>query len=49
MGLLLDTHCLVWLLSDAPQLDAASRRFITDAESVWFSEASTGCCMRRRA
>jgi PIN domain nuclease of toxin-antitoxin system len=38
--LLLDTHCLIWLLADAPQLDAAARRVIADAESVWFSDAS---------
>ena len=40
MKLLLDTHCLIWLLSDAPQLDGAARRAIADAESVWFSDAS---------
>ncbi len=40
MKLLLDTHCLIWLLSDAAQLDAAARKRIADAESVWFSEAS---------
>ena len=40
MKLLLDTHCLIWLLTDAPQLNAAARRSISDAESVWFSDAS---------
>lgn len=40
MRLLLDTHCLIWLLTDAPQLDAAARRAVADAESVWFSDAS---------
>ena len=40
MKLLLDTHCLIWLLSDAPQLDVAARRKIADAEGVWFSDAS---------
>lgn len=40
MKLLLDTHCLIWLLTDAPQLDAAARRAIAAAESVWFSDAS---------
>lgn len=40
MKLLLDTHCLIWLVADAPQLDAAARRLIADAESVWFSDAS---------
>jgi PIN domain nuclease of toxin-antitoxin system len=38
--LLLDTHCLIWLLTDAPQLDVAARRAISGAESVWFSDAS---------
>jgi PIN domain nuclease of toxin-antitoxin system len=40
MKLLLDTHCLIWLLTDAPQLDAAARRAVAAAESVWFSDAS---------
>ena len=40
MKLLLDTHCLIWTLTDAPQLDAAARQAINDAEGVWFSEAS---------
>lgn len=40
MKLLLDTHSLIWLPSDAAELDAAARKRIADAESVWFSEAS---------
>ncbi|MGQ0621970.1 MAG: type II toxin-antitoxin system VapC family toxin [Panacagrimonas sp.] len=40
MKLLLDTHCLIWLLTDAAQLDDAARSVIADAEGVWFSEAS---------
>lgn len=40
MKILLDTHCLIWVVTDAPQLDAAARRVIADAEGVWFSEAS---------
>lgn len=40
MNLLLDTHCLIWALSDAPQLDRKARRAIATAECVWFSEAS---------
>lgn len=40
MKLLLDTHCLIWTLTDAPQLDAAARQLMADAEGVWFSEAS---------
>jgi PIN domain nuclease of toxin-antitoxin system len=38
--LLLDTHCLIWLLIDAPQLNAAARQSISNAESVWFSDGS---------
>lgn len=40
MKLLLDTHCLIWLLTDAPQLDDVARKAIADAEDVWFSEGS---------
>lgn len=40
MKLLLDTHCLLWLLTDAPQLGTSVRKNIADAESVWFSDAS---------
>ena len=40
MKLLLDTHCLLWLLSDSQRLDASARRAIDDAESVSFSDAS---------
>ena len=40
MRLLLDTHCLIWLLTDSQQLDKASRSVIADADGVWFSEAS---------
>lgn len=40
MNLLLDTHCLLWLLTDSPVLDERARRAITGAEAVWFSEAS---------
>jgi PIN domain nuclease of toxin-antitoxin system len=38
--LLLDTHCLLWLLADAPQLGTNARSTIDDADSVWFSDAS---------
>jgi PIN domain nuclease of toxin-antitoxin system len=37
---LLDTHCLIWVLTDAPQLDKTSRAVIAHADGVWFSEAS---------
>lgn len=40
MKLLLDTHCLIWLLSDAPELNDRARAAINDAEGVWFSDAS---------
>ena len=40
MNLLLDTHCLIWALTDAPELGVKARRAIAAAESVWFSEAS---------
>jgi PIN domain nuclease of toxin-antitoxin system len=40
LKLLLDTHCLIWALTDAPPLGEAGRATILAAESVWFSEAS---------
>lgn len=40
MKLLLDTHCLIWALLDAPQFSPAMRDAITRAESVNFSAAS---------
>ena len=40
MKLLLDTHCLIWALTDAPELGQKARRAIAGADSVWFSEAS---------
>lgn len=40
MKLLLDSHCLLWVLTDAPQLDEAARQTICAADSVWFSHAS---------
>jgi PIN domain nuclease of toxin-antitoxin system len=40
VNLLLDTHCLIWALTDAPQLGPKARRAIAAADSVWFSEAS---------
>jgi PIN domain nuclease of toxin-antitoxin system len=38
--LLLDTHCLIWLVNDAPELTATARRLISNAEAVYFSTAS---------
>jgi len=40
VNLLLDTHCLIWALTDAPELGVKARRAIAAAENVWFSEAS---------
>ena len=40
MKLLLDTHCLIWALVDAPELSSAARAVIAGAEEVAFSEAS---------
>ncbi|MDP2830158.1 MAG: type II toxin-antitoxin system VapC family toxin [Sulfuricellaceae bacterium] len=40
MNLLLDTHCLIWVLLDHVRLNAAAKRYIQEAETVWFSEAS---------
>jgi hypothetical protein len=38
--LLLDTHILLWLMQDAPQLSPAARRLIEQAESVHVSSVS---------
>jgi PIN domain nuclease of toxin-antitoxin system len=38
--LLLDTHCLLWLLNNAPELTPTARRLIANAEAVFFSDAS---------
>lgn len=40
MKLLLDTHCLIWALTDAPALSAVARSTIARADEVAFSEAS---------
>ena len=40
MKVLLDTHCLIWALTDAPELGDSGRAVILAAEGVWFSEAS---------
>ena len=40
MKLLLDTHILLWLMQDAPQLSPAARRLIEAAESVHVSSVS---------
>lgn len=40
MRILLDTHCLIWLLDDSPSLSVKARRLILDAAEVYFSSAS---------
>ena len=40
MKLLLDTHILLWLMQDAPQLGPAARRLVDQAESVHVSSVS---------
>lgn len=40
MNLLLDTHVLIWWLSDSPRLKPHARRAINEAENVWVSAAS---------
>ena len=40
MKLLLDTHCLIWALTDSPALSAVARAAMARADEVAFSEAS---------
>jgi PIN domain nuclease of toxin-antitoxin system len=40
MRILLDTHVYLWWLDDSPQLSAAARDLIRDAETVYISSAS---------
>ncbi len=40
MRLLLDTHILLWAITNAPQLSNAARRFLDEAESVYVSSVS---------
>ena len=40
MKLLLDTHILLWLMQDAPQLTATARRLIEQADSLHLSSVS---------
>ena len=48
MKVLLDTHCLIWALTDAPELGDSGRAVILAAEGVWFSEASIREIGRKR-
>jgi len=40
MRILLDTHIYLWWLEDSPQLSAAARTLIRDAETVYISSAT---------
>ncbi len=40
MKLLLDTHIVLWLLRDAPELTAKGRRLIRTAEALYVSSVS---------
>lgn len=40
MRLLIDTHIALWLMRDAPELNAAARNIIKSADEVFFSSAS---------
>ncbi len=40
MRLLIDTHIALWLMRDAPELNAAARNIIKAADEVFFSSAS---------
>lgn len=40
MNLLLDTHILLWVMQDAPQLGRATRRWLDEAEAVYVSSVS---------
>ena len=40
MKLLLDTHILLWVMQDAPQLGRAARRLLDDAEAIHVSTVS---------
>jgi PIN domain nuclease of toxin-antitoxin system len=42
MRLLLDTHTLIWWLTDNPRLTAAARAVIADPESAPFASAVSG-------
>ncbi len=50
MKLLLDTHILLWVMQDAPQLGRAARRLLADAEEIHVSsvclwEAAIKCAL----
>ena len=40
MKLLLDTHILLWVMQDAPQLGRPARRLLNDAEAIYVSSVS---------
>lgn len=43
MRILLDTHILLWLLKDDPQLSSKAKYFITDSESELFFSPVSVC------
>lgn len=40
MRLLLDTHILLWTLTDAPKLSSKAKRLIEDAADIYISAAT---------
>ena len=42
MSFLLDTHTLIWWLTDSPRLSAAARFAIADPENALFASAASG-------
>ena len=40
MKLLLDTHILLWVMQDAPQLGRPARRLLNEAEAIHVSSVS---------
>ena len=52
MKLLLDTHIVLWVMQDAPQLGRAARRLLADADEIYVSsvclwEAAIKCARGR--
>jgi PIN domain nuclease of toxin-antitoxin system len=42
MRLLLDTHALIWWLTDQPQLSRTARSAIADPDNIVLASAATG-------
>jgi hypothetical protein len=45
MKLLLDTHCLIWALADAPELSAAARAAMARADEVLLATTTLAMCV----